>query len=122
MVTYEMIGVADQNNETYESKYGTYNAKDRFRFNKEAAELVDKKGYRELFDKLVHENLWKLKTEPVKEMSLEDIEKELGYRVRITDPEPNKKVVSEQRRKEVDNTIKFLKHFLGIDLRAEDYY
>ena len=38
-------------------------------------------GYRELFDILVHENLWKLKD--VKKMTVEDIEKELGYDIEI---------------------------------------
>lgn len=28
MMTYEMVGVADQNDKTYVSKYGTYNKRD----------------------------------------------------------------------------------------------
>ena len=81
MYTYQMIGVADQNGKTYECKYGTYNKTDRFQFNSEASKIFDKQGYRELFDILVHENLWKLKD--VKKMTVEDIEKELGYDIEI---------------------------------------
>lgn len=81
MYTYQMIGVADQNGKTYECKYGTYNKTDRFQFNSEASKIFDKQGYRGLFDILVHENLWKLKD--VKKMTVEDIEKELGYDIEI---------------------------------------
>ena len=121
MITYEMIGLADENGREYECKYGTYNRNDRFRFNEEAGKIVDTKGYRGLFDILVHENLWKLKKDPVKEMSLAEIEKELGYRVRIVDPCPEKKI-SKKKKKEVDDTVKFFRDYLGVDLDPEDYY
>lgn len=117
-----MVGLADENGKEYECKYGTYSKENRFMFNDEAGEVFKNKGYRGLFDILVHEDLWKLKQEPVKEMSLQDIEKELGYRVRIIDPKPGKEV-SEKRRKEVDDTIDFLERMLGLGyINREDYY
>lgn len=119
--TYEMVAIADDNNREYESKYGTYSKKDRFKFNEEAKKVVDKSGYRELFNILVHEDLWKLKKEPVKKMTLQDIERELGYRVQIVDPEPDKKKVSEKKRKEVDDSIELFRTLFGIDLDADKY-
>ena len=116
-----MVAIADDNNREYESKYGTYSKKDRFKFNEEAKKVVDKNGYRELFNILVHEDLWKLKKEPVKKMTLQDIERELGYRVQIVDPEPDKKKVSDKKRKEVDDSIELFRTLFGIDLDADKY-
>lgn len=117
-----MVGVADSNNRTYECKYGTYSKKDGFKFNEEVEEIVEDYGWREVVNILFHENLWKLKQEPVKKMSLEDIERELGYRVQIVDPEPDKKVVSPERRKQVDETVDVFRRLFGIDLDPEEYY
>ncbi len=115
-----MIGLADENGRTYKSDYGTYNRDDGFvflpQFSRNCSIPIS------LVNKLFHEDLWKLKEDPVKEMSLADIEKELGYRVRIIDPEPNKKKVSEERKKEVDDTIDVFKRLFGIDLDPEEYY
>lgn len=122
MYTYEMVGLSDQNNKTYECKYGTYNPTDRFRFNDEAKKVVDKSGYRKLFDILIHDNLWKLQQPPVKKMSLKDIERELGYRVQIIDPQPEEKEVDEKHRKEVDDSINFFKELFGIDINPNNYY
>jgi len=83
MLTYQMVGVADQNNKTYECKYGTYNSKDGFVFNNATVPIIHEIGWRGFVNKLFHENIWKLKAEPVREMSIKDIEKELGYRIKI---------------------------------------
>lgn len=117
-----MVALADQNGKTYESKYGTYDTAEKFRFNENAGKLVEKKGYRELFDILIHENLWKLQQPPIKKMSLQDIERELGYRVQIIDPQPGKEEVDKEHKTKVDNTVQFFKDFFGMDLDAEDYY
>ena len=119
--TYEMVAVADQNGRTYECKYGTYSKEDGFKFNEEVEVIVDDYGWREVVNILFHDNLWKLKTEPVKKMSLQDIEKELGYRVEIVDPNPENKL-SDKEKKKIDDTIDFLQRFLGIDIDPEDYY
>lgn len=116
MYTYQMIGLSDENDKTYECKYGTYNPIDRFRFNDEAKKIVEKNGYRKLFDILMHEDLWKLQKPDVKSMSIEDIEKELGYRVRIVDPQPEEEKIDEEHRKEIDDVVKFFKDLFGIDL------
>jgi len=80
MMTYEMIGVADENGRTYESKYGTYNREEGFMFNDETFEYP-----REVFcGILLHEDLWRLKVDK-KKMTLDDIEKALGYKVEIVE-------------------------------------
>ena len=122
MYTYQMIGLADENGKTYECEYGTYSKESRFIFNDRAGEVFERDGYRELFDILVHEDLWKLKQEPIKKMTLAELEKELGYRVQIVDPEPEKKEVSEDKRKDVDNTIDVFRRMFGIELDPNDYY
>lgn len=120
--TYEMVAIADQNGRTYECKYGTYSKNDGFKFNEEVEMIVDDYGWREVVNILFHENLWKLKQEPVKKMSLQDVEKELGYRVEIIDPEPEKKEISPERRKQVDDTVDFFNRLFGMNLDADDYY
>lgn len=92
MMAYEMIGVADENGRTYESKYGTYNREEGFNFNNEAFEYP-----REVFcGMLMHEDLWSLKIDK-KKMTLEDIEKALGYKVEIVEDEPKKDAKSEKK-------------------------
>lgn len=120
MFTYQMIGIADENGKTYESKYGTYNKDNGFIFNDTVPELTKSIGWRGFVNKLFHDDLWKLQVES-KEMTLADIEKELGYRIRIIDPEPEKKIVSKKGRKEVDDAINFLNRFLGTRLSADDF-
>ena len=119
-----MVGLADENNRTYECDYGTYNQKNGFVFNEKVEDIFEDcgiEGIEAFFNKLVHEDMWKLEEEP-KKMSLEDIERELGYRVRIVDPEPEKKVISDERKKELDETIEAFKRFFGLELNADDYY
>ena len=101
MYTYQMVGIADGNGRTYESKYGTYNKEDGFIWSDPPN---TKGGWTELIDELLHEDVWKLKQEPVKEMTLQEIEKELGYRVIIRDPEPK-----------ASENIEFFKHLFGLD-------
>jgi len=123
MMTYQMVGLADENNRTYESIYGTYSKEDGFKFNEQINPIVEDFGWREVVNMLFHDNLWKLKEEPVKQMSLQDIEKELGYRIRIVDPEPDKEEVSEEEKKAVDDTIDFLERLFGFKFKnREDYY
>ena len=122
MQTYEMVALADENGREYESLYGTYNKDDGFKFNESVEPIVEDKGYRELVNILFHENLWRLKKEPIKEMTLQELEKQLGYKVKIVDPEP-KKEVSPERKKQVDDTIDFFRRYFGINgIDPEDYY
>ena len=124
MYTYQMVGLADENGKTYECKYGTYNKDEGFKFNEEAQSVV-KDGWRNLVYILFHENLWSLKKEPIKEMSLQDIEKELGYRVRIVTPDENKKEyekLSPKKKKQIDKEIDFYRRLFGIDIDPEQYY
>lgn len=80
MHTYEMIGVADQNNRIYESEFGTYSKTTGFVLNDYSRKLVKEN----LLDRLFHDNCWKLKVEE-KEMTKEEIERELGYKIKIKD-------------------------------------
>lgn len=83
MMTYEMIGVADQNRKTYESTYGTYNKKQGFVLNEYALSL----GKSELLDRITHENCWSLKQEKPKprQMTIQEINEALGYDVEIVE-------------------------------------
>lgn len=122
MYTYQMVGIADENGKTYESKYGTYSKEEGFKFNENIQPIV-KNGWREMVNILFHEDLWKIKKDPIKKMTLQEIEKELGYRVQIVDPEPKKKEVSPERKKEVDDTIDVFRRWLGLDaIDPDDYY
>ena len=84
MYTYEMVGVADENGKTYECDWGTYSKKDGFKFPN--LDFGDKQNFVESFvNQLMHSNVWKLKKEPRKKMTLEDIERELGYKIELCD-------------------------------------
>lgn len=86
MMAYQMIGVADQNGRTYESKFGTYNKEKRFVLLDEYREISNS----ELLDDVLHCDCWSLKEEvKPKKMTKEEIEKELGYKIEIEhDEEP----------------------------------
>lgn len=77
-MTYEMVGLADQNGRTYKSAYGEYSKEKGFDLNYKALSI----GEEELLDAMFHENLWKLKVEP-KKMTKKEIEEALGYEVEI---------------------------------------
>ena len=122
MYTYQMVGLADENSKTYECKYGTYSKEDGFKFDDCITEVIDDVGWRGFINILFHDNLWKLQPEPVKEVTLEDIEREFGCKVRIVDPEPTKKEISPERREEIDRSVEFLKRWFGVPVDPEDYY
>ena len=86
MYTYEMIGIADENSRTYESKYGTYSKKEGFKLSDLSRSMIKE----ELLDNLFHENCWSLKKEP-KKMTKEEIEKALGYEIEINEPKKDEK-------------------------------
>lgn len=98
MMSYEMIGVSDQNDRTYESKYGTYSKKTGFVLSDLSKSMIKE----ELLDNLFHENCWSLKQE-TKKMTKEEIEKELGYKIEII---PDSSIKSINRK---DNTSLFIK-------------
>ena len=83
MYSYQMIGIADQNNRTYEGKYGVYNKESGFIFSDLAKILTKEK----LVYNLLHADCWSIKKssikKPKKKMTQEEIEKELGYEVEI---------------------------------------
>ena len=78
-----MVGVADENGRTYESKWGTYNRTDGFKLDIDVPAL-DMAETNRLLQSLFHDDLWKLKVER-KKMTQEEIEKALGYKIEITD-------------------------------------
>lgn len=122
MYTYQMIGLADENEKTYECKYGTYSKDLGFKFNESINDVTDYVGWRGFINILFHDNLWKLQLEPVKEVTLEDIEREFGCKVRIVDPEPKKEELSKEQKEKIDKQIDFLNRWFGIDINPEDYY
>lgn len=118
MYTYQMVGLADENGRKYKCKYGTYTKNEGFVFNDKTLDY----DVEELVGILLHDDLWKLDEPERKKMSIADIEKELGYRVQIIDPEFNKKEsekkeISSKHKKEVDEAIQFWKDFFGPHIR-----
>ena len=104
MMTYKMVGVADENGRTYESKWGTYSKKDGFKLDIDVPGL-DLSELKKLLDSLFHEDLWKLKQDR-KKMTQEEIEKALGYKIEIIDVTPkddHMKNMSEVLNKIFDN-------------------
>ena len=122
MLTYQIVGLADDNGRKYECKYGTYSKEDGFIFNEDIGELVETIGWRGIINMLFHEDMWKLVKEAPKpkEMTLEDVERELGYRVQIVDPEPDKPEVSEEKKEETDALIDLFSDIFGIRFRRKD--
>lgn len=119
MMTYQMIGIADQNDKTYECEYGSYNKENGFIFNRNVREVTENGGWRKFINMLFHDDMWKLKPE-VKKMTLADVEKELGYKVQIVDPEPNNNPISDKSKNEIDESVEFWKRLLGFH-DEEDY-
>lgn len=86
MCTYEMIGIADENSRTYESKYGTYSKKEGFKLSDLSRSMIKE----ELLDNLFHEDCWSLKKNPIK-MTKKEIEEKLGYEIEINELEEKNK-------------------------------
>ena len=86
MHTYEMIATGDENGKTYVSKYGSYNKENGFRLR--SCYVNNLSDVEDLFNTLLHEDCWRLKTEK-KKMTQEDIEKALGYEIDIVDKNGN---------------------------------
>ena len=105
MMTYEVVGCADQNGRTYVSKYGTYNKEKGFVINpkyiKFQTTLDSRKilmSYQELINGLFHDNCWSLKTEEPKPkvMTKEEIEKLLGYKIEIQESKDDEMKLEEK--------------------------
>lgn len=119
MYTYQMIGLADENGKTYVSDYGTYSKKEGFKFSNDFGNEECK--WTAFINMLFHEDMWKLKKDPIKKMTLDEIEKELGYKVQIVDPAPKRKLTKKEK-KEIDDTIEWLDRVLGVTLKSDKYY
>lgn len=125
MYTYQMVGIADENGKTYECLYGEYNKEEGFKFNESIEPIIEDKGWREVVNILFHEDLWKLKQDPVKKMTLEELEKELGYKVKIVEEEnleKKEKKQSDEDKKEINEVCKLFNNLFGIDLDPKNYY
>ena len=130
MYTYEMVGVADQNNKTYKSIYGTYNKEDGFKVADEWKEFLVSDDSEEsiynietLIHNLFHENVWQMVKDEPRKMTLAEIEKELGYRIQIADPEINdKKELTDKQKKDIDNTIDFFKKLFNVQIDPKNYH
>lgn len=123
MLTYQMVGLADQNGRMYKSEYGKYSKKDGFIFNDKALD----KNVETLTWILFHDDMWKLDEPERKKMSISDIEKELGYRVQIVDPEYNKpaeekKDLTKEQKDEVNALVDLFKRIFDVDIDPKKYY
>ena len=131
MYTYQMVGLADSNDRTYECRFGTYNKEDGFKFNKRYQEMLNDSQYlgkvESIINGLFQGNIWILVKEPEpKKMTLADIEKELGYRIQVVDPEldkptDKKKELTEEEKEDIDETIQFFKDLFGIKIDPKKY-
>lgn len=86
-----MIGIADENNKTYESKYGIYSKKDGFKLSDFSRPIIKE----ELLNNLFHEDCWSLKKDPIK-MTKKEIEEKLGYEIEINESEEKNKLKDNQ--------------------------
>lgn len=112
MLTYEMIGLADENGKTYECDWGTYSKKDGFKFPN--LPFGDSQNFVEDFaNQLLHSNVWKLQRG--KKMTLEDIEKELGYKIELCDSCDTN--TNKEDDAYAEHVVEFFKDVLGIDLK-----
>jgi hypothetical protein len=107
-----MVGLADENGKTYECNYGTYNKDEGFIFNRNVREVTENGGWRKFISMLFHDDMWKLQQD-IKKMTLEDVEKALGYKVQIVDPEPKNEPISQKSKDEVDDIVDFWKRLFG---------
>lgn len=114
-----MVGLADENGRTYECKYGTYSVAEGFKFNENVEPIIEDHGWREMVDILFHENLWKLKKEPVKKMTLKEIEKELGYKIELAEDD-SKKVLSPEKQKEIEDYIDLIDALFGFKTKDRE--
>jgi len=108
MYTYEIVGLADENGKTYESKYGIYNKEKGFRFYRSVISNQTDRGVENIINNLFHEDCWKLKVEKPakKKMTKEEIEKALGYEIDI---------VGKDGRRKFDDIHEFFKYLLEED-------
>ena len=106
MMAYEVVGLCEDNNRTYESVLGTYSNETGFVLSKTALSL-DKKI---LADRLFQLNDWHLKKEEPrrKRMTLDEIEKCLGYKVEIVEENNSEKLEQNNNdNKSTENTYNF---------------
>lgn len=125
MLTYEMVGLADENGREYESIYGTYSKDEGFKFNDAINPIIDDEGWRGFVNLLFHENMWRLKKEKVKEVTLEDLERELGYKIRIIDSKTKDdeyNALSPERKEEIRREVDFLNKLFGLNIDPKEYY
>lgn len=78
MFCYQMVALADQNGKTYECEYGTYNKENGFQIKNFGVS----NDFEDMLYDLFHKDMWSLKVEP-KVMTKEEIEKALGYKIKI---------------------------------------
>ena len=106
-----MIGIADENGKTYESKYGNYNKKERFKLSDLSRSMIKE----ELLYNLFHEDCWSLKKNPIR-MTKKEIEEKLGYEIEINESEENKKKKLEDNQSIIKNTQKSHKNVFIDDI------
>lgn len=98
--SYQMIGLADQNNRVYESKYGIYSKQNGFTLSKLSSSMTKE----ELLDNLLHEDCWSLKQD-IKRMTKDEIEEKLGYKIEIVENEKQNDEESEYKKKNKNDNI-----------------
>ena len=119
-----MIGLADQNNRVYESKYGIYSKQNGFTLSKLSSSMTKE----ELLDNLLHEDCWSLKQD-IKRMTKDEIEEKLGYKIEIVENEKRSNEECECKEKDknsnsckknyeddedfINNYIKMLRKYYG---------
>lgn len=106
-----MIGIADENGRTYESKYGTYSKKDGFKLSDLSISMIKE----ELLYNLFHEDCWSLKKNPIR-MTKKEIEEKLGYEIEINENESEENKKLEDNQNISENTQKSHKNVFTDDI------
>lgn len=106
-----MIGIADENGRTYESKYGTYSKKDGFKLSDLSVSMTKE----ELLYNLFHEDCWSLKKNPIR-MTKKEIEEKLGYEIEINENESEENKKLEDNQNISENTQKSHKNVFTDDI------
>ena len=104
MTTAEAFALSQQNTREYECDLGTIKY-GKFNFNDSSLKMTNVEGLNKFCSLLLNVNTWKLKTNPVKDMTKDDIEKALGYKINIVN---NKEDSTKTNKNEYLNFYDFL--------------
>ena len=110
MMTYEVVGLCEDNSRTYVSSIGSYSKETGFVL----SDSMDRLDKNTLADHLFQVNDWHLKREEEKRkpMTISEIEEALGYKIEIQDTKEEK---AQGRKRKTNEEIKDTTEILELD-------